>query len=90
MSTNSSAWIRFTTLGGTGGKLDAKTNGMGVGAAVTDGKGTLGDHTVDVGGIGLLTVVSMARTEMAVMETGSDVGGRWCSCRCSRLTCKVG
>ena len=83
MSTNSSTWIRFTTLGGTGGKLDAKANSMGVGAAVMDGKGTLGDHTVDVGGIGLLAMVSMARTGafpvedrsgMAIMETGSDVG----------------
>ena len=83
MSTNSSAWIHFTTLGGTGGKLDASANGIGVGAAVMDSKGTIDDHTVDVGGIRLLIVVNMDstgafpvedRSGMVVIDTGSDVG----------------
>ena len=82
MSTNSSAWMRFTTLEGTGGKLVASVNGVGGGPAVADVNGTLGDHTVVVGGIRLLAVDNTDRTGafpvadrsgIAVIDTGSDV-----------------
>ena len=82
MSTNSSAWTRFTTLEGTGGKLVASVNGVGGGPAVVEVNGTLGDHTVVVGGIGLLAVCNPDRTGafpvvdrsgMAAIDTGSDV-----------------
>ena len=65
-----------------GHNIDSCINGEGGGPAVADVNGTLGDHTVVVGGIRLLAVDNTDRTGafpvadrsgIAVIDTGSDV-----------------